>query len=160
MRLTHIFGYAIIVLQSVIFGGKLMDNRDKIMENISSSSPEQPSCNLSKEEELTADSASSPNFDEHGAEDCGSEDDLSLSGWLWRLCIPVIPCIGVLIFLAMLCFWSFGSKPAPSYFRTWAKAALIATTLQIAFILVILLAVQLSGMDIIGLVMTFIRKAF
>ena len=85
-------------------------------------------------------------------------DELSLSGWLWRLCIPVIPCVGILVYLIMLCFWSFSKNPAPSYFKTWAKAALIATLLQVAFIFVIILAVQLSGMDIIGLVTTFVKK--
>jgi len=96
---------------------------------------------------------------EQADEEDDDEEEISLTGWLWRLCIPVIPCVGIFAYLIMLCIWTFGNKPEPSYFRTWAKAALIATVIQIAFFLVILLAVQLSGMDIIGLVATFLKKA-
>ena len=135
---------------------------DEATEDKSASSTERiPSEGMGSSAQIESNTGESINSTDEGyADDEDTEqEEISLSGWLWRLCIPVIPCVGIFAYLIMLCIWTFGSKPAPSYFRTWAKAALIATVIQIAFFLVILLAVQLSGMDIIGLVATFLKKA-
>lgn len=85
----------------------------------------------------------------------GSEP--TLIGWLWRMCIPLIPCVGFPLYVILLCIWSFGGRRSETL-RTWAKAALIAAVIQLLLIAVIFAAVQLSGTDIIGLISVFIRK--
>ena len=86
------------------------------------------------------------------------EEEMSVVGWLWRLCIPMIPCAGIIIYIVLLCMWAFGKKQTASM-RIWAKAALIATLIKIAFVGVIFLVIQLN-VDIIGFVSTFLKKIF
>lgn len=86
------------------------------------------------------------------------ESEITLVGWLWRLCIPIIPCAGILIYIVLLCVWAFGRKQTETM-RVWAKAALIATAIQIVFFGVIFLVIQLN-VDVVGFIGTFLKKIF
>lgn len=78
-----------------------------------------------------------------GQEEISPEGEMTLSGWLWRLCIPIIPLAGIIIYVVLLCMWAFGKKETESM-RVWAKAALIATIIKIVIVGVILLILQLN----------------
>ncbi|MBR4439391.1 MAG: hypothetical protein IKZ81_01770 [Clostridia bacterium] len=86
------------------------------------------------------------------------EREMSVVDWLWRLCVPMIPCAGIVIYIVLLCMWAFGKKQTPAM-RVWAKAALIATLIKIAFVGIIFLVIQLN-VDVIGFVGTFLKKIF
>ena len=77
------------------------------------------------------------------AEDEPDDGEITLVGWLWRMCIPLIPCAGIIIYIVLLCMWAFGGKQTESM-RIWAKAALIATLIKIAVVGIILLVLQLN----------------
>ena len=87
-----------------------------------------------------------------------SGSEISLVGWLWRMCIPIIPCAGIIIYIVLLCIWAFGGRQTETM-RVWAKAALIATAIQIVFFGVIFLVIQLN-VDVISLVGSFLKKIF
>ena len=78
-----------------------------------------------------------------GQEEIPTESEMTLSGWLWRLCVPIIPLAGIIIYVVLLCMWAFGKKETESM-RVWAKAALIATIIKIVIVGVILLILQLN----------------
>ena len=76
-------------------------------------------------------------------EEIPPESEMTLSGWLWRLCVPIIPLAGIIIYVVLLCMWAFGNKETESM-RVWAKAALIATIIKIVIVGLILLILQLN----------------
>ena len=78
-----------------------------------------------------------------GQEEIPTESEMTLSGWLWRLCVPIIPLAGIIIYVVLLCMWAFGKKETESM-RVWAKAALIATIIKIVIVGAILLILQLN----------------
>lgn len=92
------------------------------------------------------------------AEQTAESGEMTVAGWLWRLCIPIIPCAGIIIYIILLCMWAFGKKQTGSM-RVWAKAALIATVIQLVFAGVVFLVVQLN-VDVIGFVSTLMKKVF
>lgn len=59
---------------------------------------------------------------------------VSLGGWLLRLLINLIPCVGGLIFFIMLFVWSFDESYDDTS-RNWAKAQLIYTGIIIVLII-------------------------
>ena len=71
------------------------------------------------------------------------EGEMSVVGWLWRMCIPLIPCAGIIVYIVLLCMWAFGKKETETM-RVWAKAALIATVIKIVIVGVVLLILQLN----------------
>ena len=94
---------------------------------------------LISSEEETAEAEITP--EENG--ESGSESEMTVAGWLWRLCIPIIPFAGIIIYVVLLCMWAFGKKETESM-RVWAKAALIATIIKIVIVGVVLLILQLN----------------
>ena len=110
--------------------------------------------NLILSEEETAEAEETP--EENG--ESGSESEMTVAGWLWRMCIPIIPCAGIIIYIVLLCIWAFGKKETETM-RVWAKAALIATAIQLVFFGVIFLVVQLN-VDVLGFIRTFLKKIF
>lgn len=86
------------------------------------------------------------------------DGEITLVGWLWRMCIPLIPCAGVVIYIVLLCMWAFGGKQTETM-RVWAKAALIATIIKLFFVGVIILVIQLN-VDMLGLFRTLFKKIF
>lgn len=109
---------------------------------------------LSSEEE-TSETGATP---EESGDASSPESEMTVVGWLWRMCIPIIPCAGIIIYVVLLCLWAFGKKQTEAM-RVWAKAALIATAIQLVFFGVIFLVVQLN-VDVLGFIRTFIRKIF
>ena len=108
-----------------------MKERDELLNT------EEPAdAGLTPESEAVEDAAT----EEDGS---SSEGEMTLVGWLWRLCIPIIPCAGLIIYIVLLSMWAFGKKQTESM-RVWAKAALIATVIQLVFFGVILLVLQLN----------------
>ena len=49
---------------------------------------------------------------------------VSLGGWICRSLIPLIPCVGGIIYIVMLFIWAFDTK-YDSTSRNWAKSVLI-----------------------------------
>ena len=94
---------------------------------------------LISSEEETAETEETP--EENGKS--VSDGEMTVTGWLWRLCIPIIPFAGIIIYVVLLCMWAFGKKETESM-RVWAKAALIATVIKIAIVGVVLLILQLN----------------
>ena len=86
------------------------------------------------------------------------DGEITLTGWLWRLCVPIIPCAGIVIYIVLLCMWAFGKKQTESM-RVWAKAALIATAIKIVFVGVILLVLQLN-LHLFNPIITILKKVF
>jgi len=111
--------------------------------------------------EETAEDAAEAAAEAEETEDCETESgdgEITLVGWLWRMCIPLIPCAGIIIYIVLLCMWAFGGKQTETM-RVWAKAALIATIIKILFVGVIVLVIQLN-VDIFGLFRTLFKKIF
>lgn len=91
---------------------------------------------------------------EQHPEEAENGQETSLVGWLWRMCIPIIPCVGIIIFIVLLFVWTFGVSETETM-KTWAKAALIATAIQLLVSGVIFLVLQLN-VDVIGLIKAFL----
>jgi len=97
-----------------------------------------------EERDVLRDSAAeAPETDEVSENRSGADGGMTVTGWLWRLCIPIIPCAGIIIYIVLLCMWAFGKKQTESM-RVWAKAALIATIIKLAFAGVIFLIIELN----------------
>lgn len=93
---------------------------------------------------------------EDSADKSDSAEEPTLIGWLWRMCIPIIPCAGIIIYIVLLCIWAFGGKETETM-RTWAKAALIATVIQLVILAAVFLVVELNT-HILSLLTAVIKK--
>ena len=108
-----------------------------------------------------ADAAAEAAADAEETEDCepeASDGEITLAGWLWRLCIPIIPFAGIIIYIVLLCMWAFGKKQTETM-RVWAKAALIATAIKIVIVGVVLLILQLN-LHLFNPIITILKKVF
>ncbi len=71
------------------------------------------------------------------------QEHVSVGQWLGYFAINLIPCVGPLIYLAMLFVWGFGSTPKKSL-RSFARAQLII--LAVAFVLyAVIFAIMLAA---------------
>ena len=95
-------------------------------------------------------------YDTVGGQPETASEEPTLIGWLWRMCIPIIPCAGIIIYLVLLCIWAFGGKETETM-RTWAKAALIATVIQLVVFAAVFLVVELNT-HIMDLLATVVKK--
>lgn len=107
-------------------------------------------------ENTAEENAGDAELSEDGENASGSEGEMTLVGWLWRMCIPIIPCAGIVIYIVLLCMWAFGKKQTESM-RVWAKAALIATVIKVVLVAVVFLVIELN-LHLIPLFVTTFKK--
>ncbi len=77
------------------------------------------------------------------------DEHVSVAGWVGRMCIPLIPFVGGLIYIIMLFVWAFGSTPKKSL-KTFAKAQLLVMAIALGIAVIILLIAVVTGYSILN----------
>ena len=83
-----------------------------------------------------------PNPNQYGYQ--GGKMPITIGGWIGRLLIPLIPCVGGIVFIIMLFVWS-GDQTKEETFRNWAKAQLILMAIGLGIALVVVLILFATG---------------
>lgn len=69
---------------------------------------------------------------------------ISMGGWIGRLLIPYIPCVGSIVFLIMLLIWT-GDQTKDETFKNWAKAQLIISAAFLGISIIVFLILFATG---------------
>ena len=77
----------------------------------------------------------------------GDEEPISMGKWFLYHLIPMIPGVGYLVYVVMMCIWAFGGTERNTTFRNWARVQLIflGIGLVLAIVMVVLLVALISA---------------
>ena len=76
------------------------------------------------------------NYNPYGNVPNAPDQNMTVSDWLKVVLLPLIPCVGSLIYLVMLFVWAFGDSGKPSL-KTYAKVQLIMMAVGIVLAIII-----------------------
>lgn len=76
---------------------------------------------------------------------------VSIGEWIWVLLLPLIPCVGWLVWLVMMFVWGFGENVKPSK-KSFARASLIVALVSVVLIIVLAVIGALVGISLSNIV--------
>lgn len=76
---------------------------------------------------------------------------VSIGEWIWVLLLPLIPCVGWLVWLVMMFVWGFGETVKPSK-KTFARASLIVALVAVVLVIVLAVIGTLVGISLSNIV--------
>lgn len=88
-----------------------------------------------------------------------AEKEVSFKNWIGTMLLPVIPVIGIFVYLVMLFVWAFGNE-TPKSKKNWARATLVVLAISILVVVVFMTSAITDFMNSGMTVEQFMNKKY